>query len=254
VTGPALGDAAPVHPIDAPGTAEAAWRAWPVLAALPAWPVTDWPSAVVFAAHPDDEVLGAGGIIALLAAAGARLRVVAVTDGESSHPGRSAAARAGLAGRRAGERAAALAALGADAAEVIRLGLPDAGLDDREAELAARIPDLAAGFDVCLAPWIADLHADHEAVGRAARRAAGPVFFYPVWMWHWARPADTRVPWAQAGRVLLPAGPRDRKQAAIRCFASQLEDRGPGTGPVLTEQFAAHFDRGYEVLFPAARP
>jgi LmbE family N-acetylglucosaminyl deacetylase len=243
--------AAPVHPIDAPGTGEAAWRSWAGLAALPAWPVADWASVVVLAAHPDDEVLGAGGIIALRAAAGARLRLVAVTDGESSHPGQAAAARAELAARRAQERAAALAGLGAGTAEVIRLGLPDAGLGDREAELAARIPDLTAGFDVCLAPWDGDLHGDHEAVGRAARRAAGRVLFYPVWMWHWARPGDARVPWGQAGRVPLPDGVRDRKQAAIGCFASQLEDRGPGAGPVLSAEFAAHFGRDYEVLFPA---
>jgi len=209
---------------------------------------------VIFAAHPDDEVLGAGGIIALLAAAGARLRVVAVTDGEASHPGRAVAARAELARQRARERAAALRALGAGTADVIRLGLPDASLGGRESELAARIPDLTAGFAVCLAPWVSDLHGDHEAVGRAARRAAGRVLFYPVWMWHWARPDDPRVPWRQAERVLLPAGTRDRKQAAIRCFASQLADRGDGAGPVLSEEFAAHFDRGYEVLFPAARP
>jgi LmbE family N-acetylglucosaminyl deacetylase len=199
-------------------------------------------------------VLGAGGIIALLAAAGARLRVVAVTDGEASHPGRAASARAELARHRARERTAALRALGASAAEVIRLGLPDADLGRREPELAALVPELTAGFTACLAPWTSDLHGDHEAVGRAARRAAGRVLFYPIWMWHWAGPGDPRVPWRRAQRVLLPAGARDRKQAAIRCFASQLADRGDGAGPVLTGGFAAHFDRGYEVLFPAARP
>jgi LmbE family N-acetylglucosaminyl deacetylase len=242
------------HPIDAPGTGEADWGAWPPLAALPAVSVAAWGSAVIFAAHPDDEVLGAGGIIALLAAAGARLRVVAVTDGEASHPGRPAAARAELAARRAAERSAALTALGAGTAEVVRLGLPDAGLAGHEAGLAARVPELAAGFDVCLAPWTGDLHADHEAVGRAARAAAGRVLHYPVWMWHWARPADERVPWGQAGRVLLPDGARDRKQAAIACFGSQLEDRGDGAGPVLSGEFAAHFGRGYELLLPAGRP
>jgi LmbE family N-acetylglucosaminyl deacetylase len=199
-------------------------------------------------------VLGAGGIIAQLAAAGARLRVVAVTDGEASHPGRAAPARAELARQRARERTAALQALGADGAEVIRLGLPDAGLGSREAELAALVPDLTAGFTACLAPWMSDLHGDHEAVGRAARRAAGRVLFYPVWMWHWARPADPRVPWRRAERVPLPASARDRKHAAIRCFASQLADRGDGAGPVLSDEFAAHFDRDYEVLFPAVRP
>ena len=254
--GPGAGgaSAAPVHPIDAPGTSEPAWRAWPGLAALPAVSVAGWDSAVIFAAHPDDEVLGAGGIIALLAAAGARLRVVAVTDGEASHPGRTAPQRTELARQRAEERTAALDALGARGTEVIRLGLPDTGLGGREAELAALVPDLAAGFTVCLAPWLSDLHGDHEAVGRAARRATGQVLFYPVWMWHWARPGDPRVPWRRAERVLLPDGARDRKRAAVRCFASQLADRGDGAGPVLTEEFAAHFDRGHEVLFPAARP
>jgi LmbE family N-acetylglucosaminyl deacetylase len=246
--------AGPVHPIDAPGTSESAWRAWAGLAALPAASVAGWGSAVIFAAHPDDEVLGAGGIIALLAAAGARLRIVAVTDGEASHPGRAAGARAELARQRATERTAALRALGAGATEVIRLGLPDADLGGREAELAALVPDLTAGFTACLAPWMFDLHGDHEAVGRAARRATGRMLFYPIWMWHWARPGDPRVPWRRAERVLLPAGARDRKQAAIRCFASQLADRGDGGGPVLSEEFAAHFGRGHEVLFPAPRP
>jgi LmbE family N-acetylglucosaminyl deacetylase len=253
-TGDQLATAAVPHPIDAPGTGEPAWRAWPGLSDLPEISLAGWASAVVFAAHPDDEVLGAGGIIARLAAAGARLRVVAVTDGEASHPGRPAAARAELAARRARERAAALAALGAAGAEVIRLGWPDTGVGGREAELAGRVPELAAGFDVCLAPWSADLHADHEAVGRAAGRAAGAVLHYPIWMWHWGRPGDPRVPWGRAGRVPLPAGVQGRKRAAVRCFGSQLEDRGDGAGPVLSEEFAAHFDRGYEVLFPVAGP
>ena len=41
---------------------------------------------VVIAAHPDDEVLGVGGTMAVLAAGGAQLRLIAVTDGEASHP------------------------------------------------------------------------------------------------------------------------------------------------------------------------
>jgi LmbE family N-acetylglucosaminyl deacetylase len=212
-------------------------------------------SAVVVAAHPDDEVLGAGGLISLLAGTGARLRLVAVTDGEGSHRGH--ADPAALVRRRRAETGAALRALDAGRPEVVRLGLPDTGLDGREDELATALAPLTAGFDVCLAPWDGDLHPDHEAAGRAARLAgrhggesAPPrVFWYPIWMWHWASPADPRVPWDRARRVPLTPGAVTRKQAAIGCFASQTEDRGPDLGPVLTPDMLAHFARGTEVVF-----
>jgi LmbE family N-acetylglucosaminyl deacetylase len=247
--------AAAGNPIDAAGTDEAAWRAWPGLSQLPTADITGWSSVLVLAAHPDDEVLGVGGTMAQLAAAGARLRLVCVTDGEASHPG--SADPAALAERRSAERAAALEVLGAQSAEVIRLRLPDTGLAGREDEIAGRVGELADGFGVCLAPWPGDVHADHEAVGRAARRAGRPTFCYPVWAWHWARPGDPRIPWAQATRVPLGPVVADRKRAAIGCFASQLEPRpagpaGRGTelGPVLTAATVAHFTRDYEVLLP----
>ncbi|WP_190215187.1 PIG-L family deacetylase [Kitasatospora indigofera] len=50
----------------------------------PKWPAR--PRALIVAAHPDDEVLCLGGTIAVPAAAGVRLRLVSVTNGEASHP------------------------------------------------------------------------------------------------------------------------------------------------------------------------
>jgi hypothetical protein len=60
-------------------------------------------------ADPGDEILGAGGTLAVLAAGGARLRLVAVTDGEASHP---AADPRATARRRTAESADALRRLG----------------------------------------------------------------------------------------------------------------------------------------------
>ncbi len=216
------------NPIEAPGTSEAVWDAWDGLAELPTASLAGWASAVIVAAHPDDEVLGAGGIMSLLAAAGARLRLVSVTDGEASHPG--LAGPGALARRRRAEMAHALRALGAERTEVVRLRLPDTGLAGHEDELTNRLAGLTAGFDVCLAPWDGDVHADHKAASRAARRASGRTLCYPVWMWHWAAPGDPRVPWRRALRVPLPARVAARKRAAIGCFASQLEDRGACRG------------------------
>ena len=245
-------DASGPHPIDAPGTDEGSWAAWPWLSTLPGAGLAGLAgvtSAVIVAAHPDDEVLGAGGLIAMLAASRARLRLVAVTDGERSHRGH--ASRASLARRRTAETSAALRALGARSAEVIRLGLPDSGLAARQDELAARLAPLIAGFDLCLAPWDRDMHPDHEAAGQAARTAGpGLLYCFPVWMWHWASPGDPRVPWDRALRIPLPPRAAGRKRAAITCFASQTEDRGHGLGPVLSAGMIAHFTRAMEVLLP----
>jgi LmbE family N-acetylglucosaminyl deacetylase len=243
-SGPAAGS-----PIDAPGTGEETWARWTGLGALPVVDITRWRSVVILAAHPDDEVLGAGGMIAALAAAGARLRLVAVTDGEASHPGHTAPGE--LARRRIAETAAALRVLGAERTEVIRLGLPDTGVATRESHLVARLATLGAGFDVCLAPWEHDAHPDHEAVGRAARRAGPPVLFYPVWMWHWSHPGDTAVPWDQAVQMPLAPGIAAGKRLAIRCFHSQLSPRD-GAGPVLSPETIAHFTREAEVFFPVS--
>jgi LmbE family N-acetylglucosaminyl deacetylase len=230
--------------IDRPGTDERTWESWPELRHLPAADPLAWPSVAIIAAHPDDEVLGAGGTMALLAAAGVRLRLIAVTDGEASHPGADPA----VLGRvRTAETAAALAALDAGSAEVIRLRFPDTGLAAREGELAGVLREQCAGFEVCLAPWDGDAHADHEAAGRAARRAGLPVLSYPIWMWHWAVPADARVPWHRARQIPLPAAVTARKRSAIGAFRSQLTGRG-GAGPVLPAGIVAHFTRPQEVL------
>jgi LmbE family N-acetylglucosaminyl deacetylase len=235
--------------IDQPGTREYAWDSWPGLRQLPTVDPAAWPAVVVVAAHPDDEVLGAGGTIAILAAAGARVRLVAVTDGEGSHPRADPAL---VARTRIAETDAALSLLGASGIEVIRLGYPDTGLARREEELAAALGEQCAGFGVCLAPWEADAHADHEAAGRAAwragRLAGARVLTYPIWMWHWAAPGDRRVPWHRACQVRLPAEVAARKRAAIDAFASQLTDRGPEAGPVLPAGIVAHFTRSEEVL------
>ena len=235
--------------IDQPGTQERGWDTWPGLRHLPPVDPRGWPAVVVVAAHPDDEVLGAGGTMAILAAAGVRMRLVAVTDGEASHPDADPAV---VARTRAAESAAALELLGAHEIEVIRLGFPDTGLAAREEQLSAALREQFEGFGVCLAPWEADAHADHEAAGRAARQAgrlAGvQVLTYPIWMWHWAHPGDRRVPWHRACQVRLPAEAAARKRAAIDAFASQLTDRGPDTGPVLPAGIVAHFTRAEEVL------
>ncbi|MFG2311541.1 PIG-L deacetylase family protein [Streptomyces sp. NPDC048566] len=238
--------------IDAPGTAEAVWSAAHLPGKLPSLDLPAGP-VVVVAAHPDDEVLGFGGTMAALIGAGATVHTVCLTFGEASHGPLPPHERAGLGHRRHGELTAALSALGVLPAPVCA-GLPDTGLDRVEDAAVAVIGETldAVGARLCVSPWERDLHSDHEAAGRAARRAcrerSTPLWSYPVWMWHWARPGDVRVPWHRAAVLPLPPAAIARKTAAVSRFASQLEPRGPSGAPVLTTEEIDHHTRAFETV------
>ncbi|MFE4862336.1 PIG-L family deacetylase [Streptomyces sp. NPDC056670] len=242
-------------PIQAPGPPERVWRAWSGLERLPAAALPLDGRIVIVAAHPDDEVLGAGGTIARLAAAGARLTVVSVTDGEASHPHSSRVTPAQLAAIRAKELREALTALGAPDADVVRLRVADTRVGAHEDEGAVAIEPLLKGAQLCLAPWTGDVHSDHEAAGRAAlaaaRAAAVDCWMYPVWMWHWARPDDVRVPWDRAVAVALADRIPEPKRKSVGCFVSQIHPLGPGEADaaILPPDELAHHLRDIEVFF-----
>ncbi len=120
------------------------------------------------------------------------------------------------------------------------LGLPDGQLadhEDRLAELLVEILEGAAPGTWCAATWRGDGHPDHEAVGRAAAEACAhtgvALVEYPVWMWHWASPADSAVPWDRAHWVPVSDRALARKRDAAQCFRSQFEPGAAGTAPVL---------------------
>lgn len=244
-----------LRPMDAPGTDEADWQAWPGLARLPALELCWVRSAVVVSPHPVDEVLGFGGGLGLLAETGTRIRIVAVTEGEASHPESPTTTQRDMVRIRRTEREEALDELGASSVEVVRMGLPDGKIAGAEAELALRLSRLFFGFHICVAPWEGDLHPDYAASGRAAATAANAagmsLFHYPVWMWHWAEPGAGGVPWHLANRIELPDHIRLRKTAAIECFTSQI---APLSGHAedaagLKPEMLAHFTRTDEVVF-----
>jgi LmbE family N-acetylglucosaminyl deacetylase len=157
------------------GTGEDVWRPWlatrpsrPVrqLAAELATAVPGGASVTVVAAHPDDEVLGAGGLLSALAVLGCPLRFVWATDGDASHP-RSARVPRDLGRRRREESRRALARLGVrvGGAGERWLGLPDSGVAAYASRLRAALAEEVAPGGVVLAPYDADGHPDHDAVG-----------------------------------------------------------------------------------------
>jgi LmbE family N-acetylglucosaminyl deacetylase len=234
------------------GTRAAAWDAHVDGAARLSAPVgTD--RVVVIAAHPDDETLGAGGLIAGAAARGADIVVLIATDGEASHPSSPTHSAARLRDVRRAEARAALAVL-APSAELRSLGLPDGALADHAAALAAALAPYLPNATHLITPWADDGHPDHEVCGRvAAQLVAGTTtrhWQYPIWAWHWAGPDGAAIPLGSLRALDLDGTAVAAKRRALECYRSQhlpLSDR-PGDEAILGPELLEHFARPTEVV------
>lgn len=238
-----------VRAIAGNGTTEEQWRTWAAMRQWPELPLDPPGPPLVVAPHPDDEILGVAGLMALLGAAD----LAAVTDGEASHPGSTVHTPRELAAIRRAETAEALHRLGLGSAVVHRLGHADGGID--EDRLAGQLGDLLTPGRWCLVTWRGDGHPDHEATGRAAARACAAtgarLLEYPIWAWHWSYPESPDVPWHRAHRVDLPPAAREAKVAAIAAFPSQTRPLGPdeADAAILPPHVVARFTRPFEVIF-----
>ncbi len=211
---------------------------------------------ILLAAHPDDETLGAGGLLARLARDGVRCDVVVLTDGESSHPSSTTHPPQRLADLRREEVVTALQLL-APAAQVTFAGLPDGGLLEADAAevLGRTLADGEATRTLVAAPWRHDGHPDHDAAGRAAaavcRASDTPLVEYPIWLWHWGTPEEQTDQLAELSLYVLNSGDVALKEAALTSHASQvlpLSD-APGDEVLLTPQVLEHFARSFESFF-----
>ena len=173
--------------------------------------------AVIVAPHPDDEAIGAYGLIRTLKAKAARVRVVIVTDGTGSHPNSARWPSARLAARRRRETLSVLRAIGIAKREVDFLGLPDGALSDlarcQRLDLRRAIGRLRC--DLLVLPARDDDHPDHRAVAAIARRAmGGRTLEYLVW-------PNRRSCSRSASHVLRLGAMAAAKRGAIRRYRSQ---------------------------------
>jgi LmbE family N-acetylglucosaminyl deacetylase/SAM-dependent methyltransferase len=235
------------------GTDECEWtRSWP--SALPSIAApTGGDRLLVVVAHPDDETLGAGGLIATASALGLPVTVLIASDGEASHPQSLTHSPQQLAQIRRREAADALARLHPQA-ELLFLGLPDSDLDSHGRQLTGHIADHLDAATHLITPWSGDRHPDHAACARAAaaiaRRAGIAHWQFPIWAWHWAAPESPELPRARMRRLPLDPVARATKERAIEAHASQHQPLSAARGDeaVLSPSMLAHFRRDYEVF------
>ena len=168
---------------------------------------------LVLAPHPDDEVIGCGGLVAQHLRERREVRVVVATDG----------AQAGDAAAREEESRRGLAILGEDV-PVEFLRAPDRALDD---SIAPRLREILLEFrpDLILVPAPIEIHPDHLALARVFCELVqrDELLFADL--------AVTRVAFYEIGQPLRPnalvdiSDVADAKYAAIAEHRSQLAFR-----------------------------
>lgn len=227
--------------------------------AVPASVTTD--SAVIVAPHPDDEVLGCGGIIAMKRELGIKVSIIFLTDGEASHHRCCSTSSATVARVRKELAVAAGNDLGLLREEFYWLGLPDGSIPrkgDAGFEAAVnRLADLMITIapSEIYAPHPADSWPDHEAasvltelaMALTNNGAGASILYYPVWLWHNLRLRS--LPFVlrdQVERIDISTV-KEKKRAGIFTYLARIN---PNCGkPVcgsLPESFPDYFDGNYE--------
>ncbi|MFB2554461.1 PIG-L family deacetylase [Herbiconiux liangxiaofengii] len=243
---------------------------------------------VVVAAHPDDETLGAAGLLARAYAAGVRTTVIVATSGEASHPESTTHTPGRLAELREGEAEAAVASVD-PGATVSFLRVPDGGLAEpvnrsrlEQALLAAVRGDSGAAGSAgagpgagsagagtaepvaetwIVSPWSGDRHPDHAAASEVVGAVVGSLraegagtrvrrLEYPVWLWHWGDPDGGDVPWDALVTLALDEEAVRAKRRAMALHATQVQALGdaPGDSVLLAPGMLAHFERAFEAF------
>jgi len=196
------------------------------------------PRILVVGPHPDDQELGMGGTIALLADQGHEILLLDMTNGEPTPRGSPEIREA--------EAAEACRALAGESGRVRRVLL---GLPNRRVEHSLEARHAVAGVirafqaDLIFVPHFEDAHPDHVAVTRIVEDArfdakltkldvprppgftrTGPPI-YPKWLFYYYATHLRRVP--DPSFIVDVSGTIERKMAAIAAYRSQFVDHEP---------------------------
>jgi LmbE family N-acetylglucosaminyl deacetylase len=194
-----------------------------------AWSPEEGPLLVV-APHPDDEILGAGGLIRTWTMRGAEVSVLSVSDGAADAPDRP--------GRGAVRLTQALRRLCPTHVSVTRLGIRDGTISCHLNRLRNALLSLARGKLTLIAPYERDRHPDRAAVGdvclKFARDLKLPIARYAIRAWPRAAADGSREPLLR--KFPLTDDARRAKARALGCFRAQFD--GAGVGP-LAEPYEA---------------
>lgn len=220
-------------------------------------------NALVLAPHPDDEVLGCGGLIQFLLEQKMEIVVCFITSGNASHPNSKKFPSKKLGDLREGEARTSCKILGVATENIIFLKQPDSLLESLDESITrtlnSKIAEIIRNHNISsiILPWRRDPHPDHRATFLLGKNAAKLVdepiqlMEYPIWLWKNSHKKD----WPRKNEVeiyrLDVLEKKSKKVEAIHAHKSQtstLIDDDP-QGFILTDDLLSPFLTSFEFYF-----
>jgi LmbE family N-acetylglucosaminyl deacetylase len=217
-----------------------------------------WGRTLAIAPHPDDESLGCGGTLALLAKMRVDTAVMWVSDGAASHPNSKTYAPPKLTNLREAEAKLALDKLGVGRRKSYFLRLPDGNVpfpgDPRFEAAVDAARHILEVFQpqTLLLPWRRDPHRDHRATWQILSHASKGLdiqqFEYLVWAFERAAQEDWPQSTEASGFTVDISSVQKRKMAAIYAHASQTTHviKDDPEGFWLSPEVISHFENPHE--------
>lgn len=190
---------------------------------------------LIIAPHPDDEVIGCGGLIARLVAEGRTPHIAILTGGEGSHRVCCNTLAKDIIHARRGLTRKALSMLGVPASNIHELEYPDGGIATENNE-TARLRSLIADLnpDTVFVPHWGEGWPDHINAAKIAKDIAPcgtGIWEYCVWMWYYN--VWRGLDWKNAAVLRMTPEEHQLKLAAMEAYINPVAPCGKPWSGVL---------------------
>lgn len=205
---------------------------------------------LIVAPHPDDEVIGCGGLIARLVREGNAPQIIVMTGGEGSH-GKDCADTAAIIKGRRGLTRNALSILGVPEQNLHELDFKDGGIT-AESEQMEPLKELIASLkpDTVLVPHWGEGWPDHVNTAKIIKSLVPTtvqVWEYCVWVWYYQ--VWRGLDWANAASLRLTPREHELKVKAVDAYIRPLAPDGKPWSGVLPQIFIEANTGNIELYF-----
>lgn len=196
-------------------------------------------SILIIAPHPDDEVIGCGGLIARLVREGNAPHIIVMTSGEASHHGCCDTPDGEIIHARRQLTRNAFTILGVPEENLHELNFPDGGISEDSEELTP-LKNLLQKLDPdsILVPHWGEGWPDHVTTARIVKDilpSDTEIWEYCVWMWYYN--VWRGLDWKNAATLSMTPEEHSMKLKAMDAYTTPLAPCGKPWSGVLPRIF-----------------